>query len=207
MTLHSAVPAAEALRFEAITTRGVPLSAAEQMFAIEADTFGAVYKECPSTAAEFRQKYDRRLLHHVICWRGDEVVGFRGFEHVNNDHALSTFMVVVPALRGLGLASTICAMSAAYLRVVGYRWVSSWTHVDIWAATVLAGYAPRLSTDPLLSTKENELLRDLEQFSGKEPGSWGSNRRVPGYYTMLDGRVGDANYWAHDLLPADDSGR
>lgn len=185
--------------FEIFATKGMPLALGEELFPIEAHTFGKTYERCPRTLEEYFNRYDARDLFLVLGRYDGTVVGHRTFEIVNGYHIQTMFMVVTESFRGLGLSNALSALSAAYLSWLGYQWVSSWTHVSITAAEILAKYAPLVSTDPILTEQERILLRELEHFESETPGAYGNARKVRNYYNMRDGRTGDAHYWVHML--------
>lgn len=187
------------IRFETRFSTGIPQNLAERFFNIERDTFGEVYERCPRTHTEFDSRYKGRSLYLVLARLDDEVVGQRTFQFVNDEHVESMFMVVQPSFRGLGISSAICWLSAAWLSWQGFRWVSSWTHIDITAAAILDRFAPLQSTAPDLDNVEIRRLREIESRRGLKDGSLGFSRIVKDYYVMRDGRTGDARYWVHRL--------
>lgn len=180
-------------------TNGIPIEYEYQFFEIEKDTFGTVYSMCPTSINDFRNRYNGRDLFIVMCFKGEEIVAHRIFERINDIHMQSMFMVVKPAFRGLKLSNIICSFAHQYFKWSGYKYITSWTHINITASKILEKYAPYISTDQKLTEKEIELLNVFEISQNKASGYYGNNRRVKNFYKMFNGESGDAYFWVHIL--------
>jgi hypothetical protein len=178
---------------------GIPSKYKSQIFEIEKATFENTYERCPKTMAEFEKRYNNKKLYIVLGFHKEKIIGFRLFEKINDIQIQSMFMVVVEKYRGLKISTIICAFSYEYFKWLGFKYITSWTHIDITASKILAKFAPYLSTTAKLNKEEIRLLNNFENYIGKPKGYYGSNRRVKRFYNMLNNEVGDAMFWVHLL--------
>ena len=178
---------------------GIPSEYKNQMFEIEKLTFENTYERCPKTMVEFEKRYKEKQISMVLCFYKQNIIGYRLFEKISDSQVQSMFMVVLEKFRGLNISNIICAFSYDYFKWLGYKYINSWTHIDMTASKILAKYAPYISTDDILTHKEVELLNNFEKYIGKPSGYYGSNRRVKNFYRMLDNKIGDAKFWVHKL--------
>ena len=180
-------------------SNGIPIEYESQFLEIEKDTFGTVYSMCPTNISDVRNRYNGRDLFIIMCFKGEEIVGHRIFERINDIHIQSMFMVVKPPYRGLKLSNIICSFAYQYFKWSGYKYITSWTHINITASKILEKYAPYISTDQELTEKEIELLNAFEISQNKPIGYYGKNRRVKDFYKMVKDESGDAYFWTHIL--------
>lgn len=178
---------------------GIPQKYKTQIFEIEKMTFENTYLRCPKSLNEFEKRYHRKNLFLVLCIFKGELIGFRLFDEINTNQVQSMFMVVKENYRDLKISNLICSLSSQYFAFQNYKYITSWTHVDITASKILAKYSSYISTKDSLSPMEIELLNNFELHINKTKGFYGKYRRVPKFYEMLDGRTGDAFFWPHKL--------
>ncbi|MFC1564125.1 hypothetical protein ACFL6G_04270 [candidate division KSB1 bacterium] len=170
-----------------------------QLFNLEYDTFSQIYNRCPKNLFEFSKRYNNKRLVLFICHRNHEILGYRIFEVINNEQVNSMVMIVKKEHRGEKISNLLSALSVEYFRKHKYKYITSWTHIEITAAEILAKFAPFLSKKSKLIDKECELLRNLEKYWNKKKNLFGNERIVKDFYIMLNNKPGDAMFWVHIL--------
>lgn len=189
----------EELSISVISSKGIPKEFEEQIFNIEKNTFGHVYEKCPTDIKQFRERYAKKELYIVMCVNQAEIAGFRIFNKISQSHVNSMFMVVKESYRNRKISNILCSISYQYFKWLGYKYISSWTRIDITASKILAKYAPYISTKPNLNNIELSLLNEFEKYYNLEAGYYGNRRRVSSYYKMICKNSGDAYFWVHNL--------
>lgn len=179
---------------------GIPTEFKGQLFKLEHDNFSKLYLRCPRNIGEYDNRYENKKLVLTLCLLSKEIIGFRIFDIINSSQVNSKIMVVKKEFRGQKISNLICSMSTLYLKFFNYKYITSWTHVELTVANIMAKYAPFLSIDQDLKPIELILLREFEKHRNKENNINGHKRTVKKFYTMKNkNKSGDANFWVHVL--------
>lgn len=170
-----------------------------QFLDLERATFSTLYETCPSNQDDLIDRYSGGEITAVLLLDRNELIGARVFRRLTQTAMESMAMMVGEPFRGRRLANLICSASASYFEWLRIEHITSWTHVDITAAQIMERWAPFVSVEDELAPIEAQLLRCLERQYNKPDGLFGTRRRVPKYYRMVDGSYGDAFFWVHEL--------
>jgi len=177
----------------------IPEHIDRKVYELEYNTFSKRYVKCPSTYHEYRIRQSSRNIVATLLFHNSDLAGVRMFELINPNHCHSMMMAISPPYREQGLADLICALSVNYLRWLGIRYISSWTHIHLQVVNILERYAPLLSRSEKLSEVELSCRIAYEESRKPREKHYGQKRTIEKFYKMVDGSIGDAYFWVHQI--------
>ena len=187
------------INIQIINSHGLPEKYKAELYNVHKIIFGNTYGRFSKTLKDFEKKFKDKKICSVLCLSGEKIAGFRVFKIISVEQVQGFSVGVIPEFRGSKLANLINAISCEYLKWNGYKYITSWSHVDNNISALLNKYTPLVSTDETLNEIELKMLNNFELSIGLKKGFYGTKRRFPGFYKMPDNTAGDACFWVYKL--------